>query len=498
MTKKYVLAFDEGTTGTRTILFDHGGNVVKSAYKEFAQIFPKPGWVEHDAVVIWDTQMETLRDVMQDIDAALIAGIGITNQRETCVVWDAETGKPVYNALVWQDKRTSKVCEQLKARGLTDYVQQNTGLIIDSYFSGTKIHWILDHTERGFERARRGELKCGTIDSWLIWNLTGGKSHVVDYCNASRTLLFNIHTLDWDEKMLTEIGVPREMLPTPMPSSSIMGMTDEKILGVSIPVGGSIGDQQGALFGQACFDPGMVKATYGTGGTLVVNLGQKPIVSQNGMLTSVGWGLDGKVYYSLEGLLYVVGAAVQWLRDGLKVIATSSESEDHAKQVSDTAGVYFVPAFTGMAAPYWDQFARGAIIGITGGTDRKHIIRAALESMAYQMRDVVECMQKDSGLNISEIKVDGGACKNDFVMQFQADMLGIPVLRPKVVEATARGAAFLAGLSTGFWKSTAELQDSFELDKRFEPAMALDQREALYDGWKRAVQRSLNWEQCLN
>jgi glycerol kinase len=494
MTKKYILAFDEGTTGTRTILFDQGGNVVKSAYKEFAQIFPKPGWVEHDAEVIWQTQMETLADVMKGIDPALIAGIGITNQRETCVVWDAATGKPVYNALVWQDKRTSKVCEELKSRGLTEYVQQNTGLIIDSYFSGTKIRWILDHTEGGFERAQRGELKCGTIDSWLIWNLTGGKAHVVDYCNASRTLLFNIHTLDWDEKMLSEIGVPREMLPTPMPSSSIMGMTDEKILGVRIPVGGSIGDQQGALFGQACFEPGMVKATYGTGGSLVVNLGQKPIVSQNGMLTSVGWGLDGKVYYSLEGLLYVVGAAVQWLRDGLKVIATSPESEDYARQVEDTAGVYFVPAFTGMSAPYWDQFARGTIIGITRGTDRAHIIRAALESMAYQIRDVVECMQKDSGLAISEIKVDGGACKNDFVMKFQADLLGIPVLRPKVVEATARGAAFLAGLSTGFWKSTAELQNSFELDKRFEPTMGVKQRDALYDGWKRAVQRSLGWE----
>lgn len=496
MTKKYVLAFDEGTTGTRTILFDQGGNVVKSSYKEFAQIFPKPGWVEHDAEVIWNTQMETLADVMKGIDPSRVAGIGITNQRETCVVWDAATGKPVYNALVWQDKRTSTVCEELKARGLNDYVQQHTGLIIDSYFSGTKIRWILDHTPNGFERARKGELKCGTIDSWLIWNLTGGKAHVVDYCNASRTLLFNIHTLDWDEKMLSEIGVPRELLPTPMPSSSIMGMTDEKILGVSVPVGGSIGDQQGALFGQACFEPGMVKATYGTGGSLVVNLGQKPIVSQNGMLTSVGWGLDGKVYYSLEGLLYVVGAAVQWLRDGLKVIATSPESEDYARQVEDTAGVYFVPAFTGMSAPYWDQFARGTIIGITRGTDRAHIIRAALESMAYQIRDVVECMQKDSGLAISEIKVDGGACKNDFVMQFQADLLGIPVLRPKVVEATARGAAFLAGLSTGFWKSTAELQNSFELDRRFEPAMEQDQREALYDGWKRAVQRSLSWEQA--
>ena len=496
MTKKYILAFDEGTTGTRTILFDQGGNVVKSAYKEFAQIFPKPGWVEHDAEVIWNTQMETLADVMKGVDPSLVAGIGITNQRETCVVWDAATGKPVYNALVWQDKRTSTVCEELKARGLNDYVQQNTGLIIDSYFSGTKIRWILDQTPNGFERARKGELKCGTIDSWLIWNLTGGKAHVVDYCNASRTLLFNIHKLDWDEKMVSEIGVPREILPKPMPSSSIMGMTDEKILGVSIPVGGSIGHQQGALFGQACFEPGMVKATYGTGGSLVVNLGQKPIVSKNGMLTSVGWGLDGKVYYSLEGLLYVVGAAVQWLRDGLKVIATSPESEDYARQVEDTAGVYFVPAFTGMSAPYWDQFARGTIIGITRGTDRAHIIRAALESMAYQIRDVVECMHKDSGLNISEIKVDGGACKNDFVMQFQADLLGIPVLRPKVVEATARGAAFLAGLSTGFWKSTAELQNSFELDKRFEPAMEKDQREALYNGWKRAVQRSLSWEQA--
>lgn len=495
MEKKYVIAFDEGTTGCRTILFDKSGNEVKSAYKEFTQIFPKPGWVEHDPMEIWNTQMQTMTQVMKGIDPETIASIGITNQRETCVVWEADTGKPVMNALVWQDKRTSKRCEQLKASGLSDYVRQNTGLIIDSYFSGTKMRWILENTPNGIERAKKGELITGTIDSWLIWNLSGGKSHVIDYCNASRTLLFNIKTLDWDEKMLGEIGVPREMLPEPCPSSGIMGMTDESIFGgVSVPIGGSCGDQQSALFGQACFEKGMVKATYGTGGTLVMNLGEKPILSDNGMLTSVAWGLDGKVNYSLEGLLYVVGAAVQWLRDGLQIIDSSAQSEEYAKSVEDTGGVYIVPAFTGMSAPYWDQFARGTIVGITRGTTRAHLVRATCESMAYQIRDVVECMKLDSGIDISEIKVDGGACKNDFLMQFQTDILNTPILRPKVIETTARGAAYLAGLSSGFWKDTKELVNSFELDRRFEPCMEEKRREKLCSTWKRAVERSLAWE----
>ena len=495
MEKKYVLAFDEGTTGCRTILFDKSGSVVKSEYKEFTQHFPKPGWVEHDAVEIWETQIATLKIVMKGIDPESIDSIGITNQRETCVVWEADTGKPVMNALVWQDKRTSKTCLDLKAKGLEDYVKENTGLIIDSYFSGTKIKWILDHTLNGIERAKKGELKCGTIDSWLIWNLTAGKSHVIDYCNASRTLLFNIKNVEWDEKMLNEIGVPREILPKPLPSCGLFGMTDESILeGTSIPISGAVGDQQAALFGQACFDPGMVKATYGTGGTLVMNIGEKPIVSNNGMLTSICWGIDNKIFYSLEGLLFVVGAAVQWLRDGIKIIENSSQSEEIALMVQDTGDVYFVPAFVGMAAPYWDQFARGTIVGITRGTKREHIVRATLESMAYQIRDVVECMENDSGIKILDIKVDGGACKNDFVMQFQSDLLNIPVLRPKVVETTARGAAFLAGLATGFWKDKKDVLNSFELDKKFMPSMDKQRRNELYDRWKSAVQRSLNWE----
>ncbi len=495
MEKKYVIAFDEGTTGCRTILFDKRGNEVKSCYKEFTQFFPRPGWVEHDPVEIWDSQLQTLAEVMKGIEPEAIASIGITNQRETCVVWETQTGRPVMNALVWQDKRTSNRCEELKKSGLSDYVKKTTGLIIDSYFSGTKIRWILENTPNGIERAKKGELKAGTIDSWLIWNLTGGRNHVADYCNASRTLLFNINTLDWDERMLSEIGVPRECLPKPCPSSSIMGMTDESIFdGVSIPIGGSCGDQQSALFGQACFEKGMVKATYGTGGTLVMNLGEKPILSDNGMLTSVAWGLDGKVNYSLEGLLYVVGAAVQWLRDGLQLIDNSEQSDELASSVEDTGGVYVVPAFTGMSAPYWDQFARGTIVGITRGTTKAHLVRATCESMAYQIKDVVECMKLDSGIDIPEIKVDGGACKNNFVMQFQSDILNIPILRPKVIETTARGAAYLAGLSSGFWKDTKELSDSFELDRRFEPSMDEAKREKLYSTWKRAVKRSLAWE----
>jgi len=495
MEKKYVLAFDEGTTGCRTILFDKRGNVVKSNYMEFTQHFPKPGWVEHDPMEIWRAQIATLKEVMKGIDPNTVDSLGITNQRETCVVWEADSGKPVMNALVWQDKRTSKRCLELKAKGLEPYVKENTGLIIDSYFSGTKIKWILDHTPNGIERAKNGELKCGTIDSWLIWNLTSGKSHVIDYCNASRTLLFNIKNIDWDDKMLHEIGVPREIMPKPLPSSGIFGMTDESILeGVSIPISGAVGDQQAALFGQACFDPGMVKVTYGTGGTLVMNIGEKPTVSENGMLTSICWGLDNKIYYSLEGLLYVVGASVQWLRDGLKIIDNSAQSEQLAMSVEDTGNVYFVPAFVGHGAPYWDQFARGTIVGITRGTQREHIVRAALESMAYQIRDVVECMEIDSKIKISEIKVDGGVCKNNFVMQFQSDLLNIPVLRPKIVDTTARGAAFLAGLGTGFWKDKSDLLNSFELDRKFMPSMEQQKRDELYGQWKRAVERSLNWE----
>jgi glycerol kinase len=496
--KKYVMAFDAGTNSTRAILFDRTGNIVSMAAQEFPQIYPKPGWVEHNPMDIWNTQIAVAGEALTQAGASPedVAAIGITNQRETAVVWEKATGKPLMNAIVWQDRRTASICDDMKARGLTDYVRENTGLVIDAYFSGTKIKWMLDTIPGARARAEKGELLFGTVDTWLIWNLTGGRVHVTDYSNASRTLLFNIKRCEWDDRLLDELTVPREMLPGLRPSSDVYGMTDEGVIfGRQIPVAAAIGDQQGALFGQACFNAGMVKATYGTGGSLLMNTGAEPISSQSGMLTTVSWGLNDKVEYALEGLLFIVGASVQWLRDELKIIHSSEDSEYYAQKVPDTNGVYVVPAFVGLSAPYWDQYARGAILGLTRGANRNHLIRATLESIAYQIRDVIECMEKDSGIRNSELKVDGGASKNNFLMQFQADLLGVPVLRPKVVETTARGAAFLAGLAAGFWKDQGELSDTFELDRRFEPAIDRAKRDTLYAGWKKAVERSRDWEE---
>ena len=490
MQKKYIMAFDAGTTGCRTIIFDRSGNQVSTVYQEFAQFYPQPGWVEHDPLEIWNAQYSTAQRALQQasIDPGEIAGIGISNQRETTVVWEKESGKPVMNAIVWQDRRTASICEELEAQGYDQYIRENTGLLIDAYFSGTKIKWILDHHPGARERAERGELLFGTIDSWLIWNLTGGASHVIDYSNASRTMVFNIRKAAWDSKLLGALNIPRAMLPEPRPSSDVYGLTADCYFGgTAIPVAGAVGDQQGALFGQACFDAGMVKATYGTGGSLIMNTGVTPIQSKTGLLTTVAWGLDGKVEYALEGLLYVVGSSVQWLRDEMRLITNAADTEYFASCVPDTNGVYFVPAFTGLSAPYWDQYARGAIVGLTRGVNRNHIIRTTLESMAYQIKDVVACMEDDSGIPNTQLKVDGGACKNNFVMQFQADLLNIPVLRPKVVETTARGAAFLAGLATGFWKDKKELLDTFELDRRFDSRIDEEKRAELYAGWKKAV-----------
>jgi glycerol kinase len=491
------MAFDAGTTGCRSILFDHGGDIVDAVYQEFPQIYPRPGWVEHSPVDIWNTQMSTAKSVLTKtgVETDSISAIGITNQRETTMVWDKSTGKPVMNAIVWQDRRTAPICEELTARGMEAYIKENTGLLIDAYFSGTKLKWILDNVEGVRARAEAGELLFGTVDTWLIWNLTGGKAHVIDYSNASRTLLFNIRDLTWDHKMLTELDVPEKMLPAPLPSGHVYGMTDESIFfGGSIPVAGAVGDQQGALFGQACFSEGLVKATYGTGGSLMMNTGRVPKFSRTGLLTTVAWGLDGEAEYALEGLLYVMGASVQWLRDELRVVSSAAETEYFASRTEDTGGVYFVPAFVGLSAPYWDQYARGALMGLTRGSNRDQIIRATLESMAYQIKDVIDCMERDSGIANGGLKVDGGACRNDFLMQFQADILGVEVLRPKVVDTTARGAAFLAGLATGFWRDRAELMETFELDARFEPRISERRRQKLYNGWKKAVERVRDWE----
>jgi len=445
MTKTYVMALDEGTSSARAILFDRAGNIAALAQREFRQIYPQPGWVEHDAVEIWNTQLAVAREAMAEIGAThdQIAAIGITNQRETSLVWDRKTGVPLHHALVWQDRRTAGVCDALKARGLEPYVKENTGLVIDAYFSGTKLAWVLDTVPGARARAEAGELAAGTIDTWLIWNLTGGRVHVTDASNASRTLLFNIRTGEWDDRLLAELNVPRAILPDVRDSSEIYGETDPALFGGPIPVAASIGDQQGALFGQSCFEAGMVKATYGTGGSLMMNAGTVPMPSNTGLLTTVAWRLDGRLEYALEGLLFTVGSVVQWLRDELKLIHHAAETELAARLVPDTNGVYIVPAFTGLSAPWWDQYARGTIVGITRGANRNHLIRASLESMAYQIRDVIGCMEKDAGIQVSDLKVDGGAAANNFVMQFQADQLGVTVLRPKVADTTARGAAFL-------------------------------------------------------
>ena len=497
MTKKYVLALDQGTTSSRAILFDQSGKAVGVAQKEFTQIYPKAGWVEHDPMEIWGTQSGVAREALETMGVRPdeVAAIGITNQRETTIVWEKATGKPVYNAIVWQCRRTAGICDDLKARGLEAYVRENTGLVVDAYFSGTKVKWILDNVEGARARAEKGELLFGNVDTWLMWNLTRGKIHVTDYTNASRTMLFNIKTLEWDKKILGELGIPACMLPEVKPSSCVYGHTDPQTFGgAEIPIAGVAGDQQAALFGQACFADGMAKNTYGTGCFMLMNTGEKPVPSRNGLLTTIAWGVDGKVEYALEGAIFVAGAAVQWLRDELKLIDNAAQSEELAAAVPDTNGVYVVPAFVGLGAPYWDMYARGTIVGLTRGANRNHVVRATLESIALQTRDVLEAMQEDSGITLKTLKVDGGAVTNNFLMQFQSDILGVPVERPKVTETTAMGAAFLAGLAVGFWKNKAEIAAKWNVDRTFTPTMAPETRERQYKGWKKAVERSRAWE----
>jgi glycerol kinase len=489
---RVIIALDQGTTSSRAVLFDSQGQIRAIAQQEFRQIFPKPGWVEHDAEEIWATQMAMLTRLISEnnVDADSIAGIGITNQRETAVVWDRKTGEPVHNAIVWQDKRTAPICEELKKRGLADYVKENTGLVIDSYFSGTKVKWILDNVEGVRKRAENGELAFGTIDTWLIWKLTNGKVHATDYSNASRTMLFNIRKLDWDEKMLKELGVPASMLPQVKPSSHTFGQWE--LNGKSIPIAGVAGDQQAALFGQGCFEPGMAKNTYGTGCFMLLNTGTKIQSSTNGLLTTIAWGLEGKVEYALEGSVFIAGAAVQWLRDGLHIIDQSKDSEYFAAKALGSNEVYVVPAFAGLGAPYWDMYARGAIFGLTRDTGKDHLIKATLESMAYQTKDVLAAMEEDSGLKLKSLKVDGGASANNMLMQFQADILGTEVERPEVIESTAQGAAYLAGIQVGLWKKEDILKNR-KVQKQFAPKMESAQRDKLYKGWKKAVERTMGW-----
>ncbi len=496
--KKYILSFDQGTTSSRAILFDKAGSIIETAQQEFTQIFPQSGWVEHDPMEIWGTQSGVARQVLEKSGTRPdeVAAIGITNQRETTVVWNKNTGKPVYNAIVWQCRRTASICDDLKAKGWTDKIRDKTGLIIDAYFSGTKIKWILDNVEGAREQAEKGELLFGNIDTWLIWNLTRGKVHVTDYTNASRTMLFNIKNLEWDEEILKELNIPRSMLPEVKPSSFVYGETDEHTFGGSkIPIAGAAGDQQAALFGQACFEAGMAKNTYGTGCFLLMNTGEKPITSQNGLLTTIAWGIGNTVHYALEGSIFIAGASVQWLRDQLRLVYDAAETEYYANLVEDTNGVYVVPAFTGLGAPYWDMYARGAIVGLSRGAKREHIVRATLESIAYQTKDVLSAMEKDSGITLKALKVDGGAAANNFLMQFQADILSVPVHRPQVVETTALGAAYLAGLAVGFWKDQNEIRSNWAVDREFSVNMPESSRNKLYAGWKKAVTRSMDWEE---
>jgi glycerol kinase len=496
MEKKYIMALDQGTTSCRAILFNKDGKIHGVAQKEFTQIYPKAGWVEHDAMEIWGTQSGVMREVLESTgtDPNEIAAIGITNQRETAVVWDKNTGKPVYNAIVWQSRQTAAICEDLKERGLEEYFKETTGLVVDAYFSGTKVKWILDNVEGAREKAENGELLFGTMDTWLIWNLTRGKVHVTEYSNASRTLMYNIKELKWDEKLLKELDVPACMLPEVKQSSEIYGYTDERTLGgASIPISGVAGDQQAALFGQACFKPGMVKNTYGTGCFIMMNTGEELVTSKNGLLTTIAWGLDGKVEYALEGSIFIGGASIQWLRDELKLVDNAKDSEYFATQVKDTNGAYVVPAFAGLGAPYWDMYARGAIVGLTRGVNRNHIIRATLESIAYQTKDVIGAMLEDSKIDLTTLKVDGGAVANDFLMQFQADILGVQVDRPEVIETTALGAAYLAGLAVGFWENKDSVEHGWNLDRRFEPKMETETREKMYKGWQKAVACTRGW-----
>jgi glycerol kinase len=498
MTRNYVLALDQGTTSSRAILFDRAGNCIGVAQKELAQIYPKAGWVEHDAMEIWGTQSGVACEVLETagVRSDEVAAIGITNQRETTIVWEKASGRPIHNAIVWQCRRTASICDDLKARGLEPYIRRTTGLVVDAYFSATKVKWILDHVEGARERARRGELLFGTVDTWLIWKLTHGKAHVTDYSNAARTLLFNIRELCWDQRILDELDIPACMLPEVRPSSCVYGHTDPQAFdGARIPIAGDAGDQQAALFGQGCFGDGMAKNTYGTGCFMLMNTGSTPVPSQHGLLTTIAWGVDGRVEYALEGSIFVAGAALQWLRDELRMIDNAAQSEEMAMAVADCNGVYLVPAFTGLGAPYWDMYARGAIVGLTRGANRNHIVRAALEAIAFQTRDILEAMEDDSGIRLKKLKVDGGAVANNFLMQFQSDILGVPVERPRLTETTAMGAAALAGLAVGFWKDLAEIAGRCTVDRTFTPAMDEALREKKYQGWKRAVERSRAWEE---
>ena len=494
MDKKYVLAIDQGTTSSRAILFNQAGKMIGVAQKEFTQIFPKPGWVEHDGLEIWSSVVGVIGEVMAsaNISAQEVAAIGITNQRETTLVWDKETGTPIYNAIVWQSRQTADICEELKEKGLNDLFRSKTGLLIDAYFSGTKVKWILDRVDGARERAERGELLFGTIDTWLIWKLSGGKVHVTDYTNASRTLMYNIYDLKWDEELLTHLDVPKAMLPEVRYSSEVYATTDKDLFfGVEVPISGAAGDQQAALFGQACFEEGMAKNTYGTGCFMLMNTGKKAVPSEHGLLTTIAWGIDGQVEYALEGSIFVAGSAIQWLRDGLRILKSAADSEEYAQRVASTEGVYVVPAFVGLGTPYWDSEVRGAVFGLTRGTTKEHFVRATLESLAYQTKDVLTAMEADSGIALKKLRVDGGAVKNNFLMQFQSDLLGVQVDRPQIDETTALGAAYLAGLAVGFWKDKQEIADNWKIERAYEAQMSEEERSGLYDGWKKAVQAAM-------
>ncbi|MBT2641679.1 glycerol kinase GlpK [Bacillus sp. ISL-41] len=492
--EKYILSLDQGTTSSRAILFDKAGKVVHVSQKEFTQHFPKPGWVEHDANEIWGSVLAVIAGVLSEsnVKPDQIAGIGITNQRETTVVWDKETGVPVYNAIVWQSRQTSGICDELKEKGYNDLFRDKTGLLIDAYFSGTKVKWILDNVEGARQKADEGKLMFGTIDTWLIWKLSGGRAHVTDYSNASRTLMFNIYDLKWDEELLDILGVPASMLPEVKPSSEVYANTvDYHFFGKEVPIAGAAGDQQAALFGQACFEEGMAKNTYGTGCFMLMNTGEKAVKSEHGLLTTLAWGLNGKVEYALEGSIFVAGSAVQWLRDGMRMLKNAKDSEDYAAKVESTDGVYVVPAFVGLGTPYWDSDVRGAVFGLTRGTSKEHFVRATLESLAYQTKDVLSAMEADSGIELKTLRVDGGAVMNNFLMNFQSDVLNVPVERPVVNETTALGAAYLAGLAVGYWESQEEIASQWAIDRSFEPKMSDEDRDQLYGGWKKAVKAAM-------
>ncbi|OAS86214.1 MULTISPECIES: glycerol kinase GlpK [Metabacillus] len=501
MGKKYILSLDQGTTSSRAILFNKNGEIVDAAQREFTQYFPKPGWVEHNAQEIWSSILAVIAEVLTktNVSANEIASIGITNQRETAVVWDRETGRPVYNAIVWQSRQTADICEELIEKGYNDLFRNKTGLLIDAYFSGTKVKWILDHVEGAREKANQGKLLFGTIDTWLIWKLSGGKEHVTDYTNASRTLMYNIYDLAWDDELLEILDIPKSMLPDVRSSSEVYAETvDYHFFGEAVPIAGVAGDQHAALFGQACYEKGMAKNTYGTGCFMLMNTGEKAVPSENGLLTTIAWGIDGKVEYALEGSIFVAGSAIQWLRDGLRMIDDAPASEGYASKVESTDGVYVVPAFVGLGTPYWDSDARGAIFGLTRGTSKEHFVRATLESLAYQTKDVLKAMEADSGIELKKLRVDGGAVKNNFLMNFQSDILNVAVERPVINETTALGAAYLAGLAVGFWKDREEISKQWKVEESYEPTMDEQQRNSLYGGWKRAVEATMGFKPNKN